>query len=412
MPYAPIPRDKTSIAVNTVDVVPYTEYKGRAVYELGSQNTGGYARVSGKVTRVKGPMVFRGNGLWSPCRPYVRSSTFAWWTGKSTEVNVGTSAARKGNVRVWEGPTSPSSIWTPTQRLPFGTSTPSVIVGGDGVGSLNANGRNRLDTQLLKAAGSRKVNYGESLAESRQTLSMIAGTSMRVLRAFMAVRKGRFGQAAKLLGVSKVPNTRSASEAWLAYQYGWAPLLSDIYDSHKLLKEGLRKGPQLFSVQSGWSESAELADNDPQFSSASVVTSCKIRGKLWYRVSDDSLSALNQLGLINPLEVAWAVLPWSFVIDWFIPVGNVLEAFSARMGISFHDGYRGVKVESKVRKSGWRASSPTYQLLSSSVQVGIDTSSYTRGDMGSLPWPGFYYKSPFSTIHVANAIALLRTLRR
>ena len=244
-----------------------------------------------------------------------------------------------------------------------------MTVGGDGVGSLNANGRNRLDTQLLKAAGSRRVNYGESLAESRQTLSMIAGTSMRVLRAFMAVRKGRFGQAAKLLGVSKVPNTRSASEAWLAYQYGWAPLLSDIYDSHKLLKEGLRKGPQLFSVQSGWSESAELADNDPQFSSASVVTSCKIRGKLWYRVSDDSLSTLNQLGLINPLEVAWAILPWSFVIDWFIPVGNVLEAFSARMGISFHDGYRGVKVESKVRKSGWRASSATYQLLSSSVQV-------------------------------------------
>jgi len=30
-------------------------------------------------------------------------------------------------------------------------------------------------------------------------------------------------------------------------------------------------------------------------------------------------------GLQDPASVAWELLPWSFVVDWFIPIGNWLE---------------------------------------------------------------------------------------
>ena len=412
MPYVPVPKGSTNISISGADDVPWVEYKGTRVYETGLERTGVYPHFGGTAIRSKGPMVIRGGKRWSPCRSYERSAYKAWWTGTSTTVYNGTAAARKGNIRVWQGIAAPVSIWSPTQRLPFGVSTTSALVSGQGVGTINALGRNRAATQLLKKAGQRKVNYGEALGESRQTLSMIARTSITVIRAFLAVRKGRFGEAARLLGVRRVPNSRSAAEAWLSYQYGWAPLLSDIYDSSKLLKSGLTSGPQLFSVSSFWDESAELADKDPNFDNAVVTSSVKVGGKLWYRISDQSLSNLNQLGLINPLEVAWALVPWSFVIDWFIPVGSMLEAWSARMGLTFHDGYFGCRVSSKVRKSGCKKTHTSYSLVSSDVEACVDVESYKREPMSSLPWPGLYYKSPFSSTHVVNALALLRTLKR
>jgi hypothetical protein len=35
------------------------------------------------------------------------------------------------------------------------------------------------------------------------------------------------------------------------------------------------------------------------------------------------------LGLADPLSVAWELTPWSFVVDWFLPVGDYLNARGA-----------------------------------------------------------------------------------
>ena len=40
----------------------------------------------------------------------------------------------------------------------------------------------------------------------------------------------------------------------------------------------------------------------------------------------EKVSIPRSLGLINPSTVAWERLPWSFVIDWFIPIGSYLDS--------------------------------------------------------------------------------------
>jgi hypothetical protein len=37
------------------------------------------------------------------------------------------------------------------------------------------------------------------------------------------------------------------------------------------------------------------------------------------------MSEIRQMGVLDPLSVAWEVLPFSFVADWFIPIGTYLE---------------------------------------------------------------------------------------
>jgi hypothetical protein len=49
---------------------------------------------------------------------------------------------------------------------------------------------------------------------------------------------------------------------------------------------------------------------------------------------------LNQTGFTNPINLLWELLPFSFVADWFLPIGNYLEALTAWNGLEFLDGYQ------------------------------------------------------------------------
>ena len=40
----------------------------------------------------------------------------------------------------------------------------------------------------------------------------------------------------------------------------------------------------------------------------------------------------------NPLLTAWEKVPYSFVVDWFIPIGDFIAQYSATDGLSFISG--------------------------------------------------------------------------
>lgn len=60
--------------------------------------------------------------------------------------------------------------------------------------------------------------------------------------------------------------------------------------------------------------------------------SCRV--KLWLKISNPQLSQLQQLGLTNPALVAWELVPFSFVFDWFISVGQYLQGITALHGVT------------------------------------------------------------------------------
>jgi len=41
---------------------------------------------------------------------------------------------------------------------------------------------------------------------------------------------------------------------------------------------------------------------------------------------------LSQLGLVNPASLAWELVPFSFVVDWFANVGDFLASFTDTVG--------------------------------------------------------------------------------
>ncbi len=286
----------------------------------------------------------------------------------------------------------------------------------DAVGSpreMSYNTRQRLNTEVMVKVGARKVSYGEAIAESRSTINHLAKTASSLARAAIAARKGRWGDVARHLGVPKRPNqvTKSLSERWLEYQYGWMPLMSDINDTHKLLKEGFRR-PQIMHSVRNLHDTNYYEETNGKFGQYSLEDEGDFRAKVYYRVNDSSMSMLNQMGLINPLEVAWAVMPYSFVVDWFLPVGNVLEALTARFGVDFIGGYYGTRIGCRQffrqdPDGGYRS-----ECIEHTRAVITHRMAYKRETMSGFPVPGFYLKDPFSSTHVTSALALIRQLSR
>lgn len=68
-----------------------------------------------------------------------------------------------------------------------------------------------------------------------------------------------------------------------------------------------------------------------------VRKGCEV--KIVYKVENRTLASLNSLGLVNPLSLAWELLPMSFVVDWFIPIGGFLRQLTAPLGLEFTYGY-------------------------------------------------------------------------
>lgn len=55
-------------------------------------------------------------------------------------------------------------------------------------------------------------------------------------------------------------------------------------------------------------------------------------------VRNKTLMRLEQFGLANPAVVAWELVPFSFVADWFVGVGDYLAAQTALLGLEVLDG--------------------------------------------------------------------------
>lgn len=289
---------------------------------------------------------------------------------------------------------------------------PHIEANGAQVGAMSANTRNKLAVEVMQKVASRKTDYGADLGEMRSTLNHLAMTAKDLLKAYKACKRGDMATLAAMFGGGKRGSHGSLESRWLEYQFGWLPLMGSIYDSHQLVTKGFRqKSPLMSAVR----RQTDRIDEERIYSAQFKYRVQSQRAdwvKVFYSVENGTLSTLAQMGLINPLEVAWELTPFSFVVDWFLPVGNFLEACTARLGVTFIDGYYATYVEGSTT-----CFAPPVDVYNSDCTVNDqivvnDYSGYTRSKLSGFPFPGLYFKNPFSTSHVLSALALIRQLSK
>lgn len=278
----------------------------------------------------------------------------------------------------------------------------------------SANDTNRAAVQALLKIKDQKVNLSVAAAEMHKAVDMVASRTMSLVKALRAIRKGNVVAAAKALGVAppkKSSHSKLQAQNWLELQYGWMPLLQDIHGAYELATMKQRTFGMTISGKS--SVKRKYKDSGSRYLSAPFVGSYVDTGdlqttvSLHYRVDSVALSWAAQAGLDNPLTVAWEITPFSFLVDWFIPIGNWIEAFTATQGLTLLGGsltkYSRIERKNTIATDGTLKSSG--QMTGVQKYFKMDRTVYT-----STPVPIPYYKNPFSVAHGLNAIALLRAI--
>lgn len=187
---------------------------------------------------------------------------------------------------------------------------------------------NRAYSKLAGQVGSASAAWAANLATWKQSHAMIVARATQLLRAVRALKRGEFRVAASVLGVRKPKrkHARDLAGQWLELSYGWMPLIQDIHNSVDVMQKPLPP-VKLRAYASGKSGPWALNAFDAGTWKFHVCAGARIVG-----VHPGALLA-NRLGLVNPATVAWEVVPFSFVIDWFIPIGTFLQSFTDFVGV-------------------------------------------------------------------------------
>lgn len=197
--------------------------------------------------------------------------------------------------------------------------------------------------RALNKARDTAFNAAVATAELPSAVKMFASTAARIVRAQAALRKGNLPGAYKALGKDYRGRTPSkdkvrdrASNYWLELQYGWLPLLSDVFAAaHKAAS--MQQAPR-FSVRGTASQTLTERFGASLGGTVVVHQELGVQVVFSYAVENGFIAHAASMGFTNPMLIAWETVPLSFVVDWLIPIGGWLQGFSAFHGLSFVDG--------------------------------------------------------------------------
>lgn len=276
--------------------------------------------------------------------------------------------------------------------------------------SIDENLRSRVETECLLKLKDQKAMLSETLVTAKQTGNLLAESAGRLWGALLAVKKRDLKRAQRLLGLHrrKITVGKDSAGELLKIQYGWKPLMDEISGLYELFGEQVREAMIIWARRNLRSEYSREYE-DPLFRfrfTGRRHSSCTLVGQL----SSNALRTASRIGLSNPLSLGWELVPFSFVVDWSMPIGNVLSAMDATSGVDFVGGYFSDTANGFTSVEQLRRSTDS---RNTTVEVGLTEDfrfSNRRIAYGSFPSGSFYAKSPFSTEHVVNALALFRML--
>jgi hypothetical protein len=264
----------------------------------------------------------------------------------------------------------------------------------------------RAENKLSKKLNSTDIDLGVALGEARETAHMLSSAMLSTFVAAKRAKRGDFSGMLKALGLSantdpKLQRFRDipdkAAGCWLGYSYGVRPLLSDVFGAVSALEKRMNV-PDVITRRVSTFEEIDLElqgtyNARPGFGDPD--TCLKFKGghrcseKLTFTVANPFTYTLSQLGLTNPLNVAWELVTLSFVVDWFLPIGSWIQGLVPPQGVTsirrtstwkgyvdveadliFRDGQRcPVKANEKWKTRTVKSTWPRFHLVGASFDL-------------------------------------------
>jgi hypothetical protein len=336
----------------------------------------------------------KGGVVLSDCAISRSSRSFTAGSGSNDQ-----GYALEGDVMVLAGPAGPSSVKT----------APSSMVSSS----------EQLLMKLYAKINSSGLVGGEFVAELGSTVGMIRRPFRGASELLMRMWKYRQKRVGKTIRSA----AKASADAWLEYRYGWKPLIMDmdtiVQSSFRLFAENdqkrlvVRAGDGFTENVSGsWSaQGSTLGAGQTTSGTRSYTRECRIGVGVIYDIQSHSLSdkmaALFGTRARDVPATLWELTPYSFVVDWFVNVGDWLQMVTPSPGINV--------------QGHWATSVTTIEETIAATFDGT-VAHHWSGSLGSqttksfslsrtcnqiLPAHPVWKLNPISVLHQADAAALM-----
>jgi hypothetical protein len=269
-----------------------------------------------------------------------------------------------------------------------------------------------------------------SVAELPKTLSLIASVLQRLRQVRQGCKRGNLRLITRALGVrhTKGVNRRawlkkSLEERWLEFRYGISPLVYDVQGAVKALDPDRDLTPRLVSraTRRDVQKSGTVVNRDQTWYGLFKYTfanteDIQVRAYCHYKADMTYLPA-RDFGLTELPLTAWELVPFSFVVDWFVNIGDWLEALTPKLGIKIlSEGYTVKRKLLSLRTVSWTKQTVSGNSYDASGSFLNSVDECERLNVYRVPYIDILYTIPPVNIKInvkraIDAIALFGKMR-
>lgn len=208
---------------------------------------------------------------------------------------------------------------------------------------------------------------------------------------------------------------RETGEAYLSFSYGLKPLMMDVHGSISQLANACDNSRTLKARASARSfeRTGRSSDGGVTRYDWSGESSHRTEMCLVYLPTNSFVETLSRFSSLNPASIAWELLPWSFVFDWFYDVGGYLRALETSVVMpGAASGYvtTTTRQDGTTTATGLGKADPWGYVHTGSLSGRYVYSTKNRALVSSLPLPRKpHFSADLGSSRLLNAASLLST---
>lgn len=191
---------------------------------------------------------------------------------------------------------------------------------------------------------------GTDLAEYRETLGLLSAASRALRHPLQNLSLACWREGNKLLRDASKYKWKSIAEiplnlmpkAWLAFHFGVEPIIKDVYALVEYICSPPK--PQKIEVKKSLKTKYSMSSRG-QTQDFSYKLGVKFSAEV-ERVNEN-LALMSDFGLVNPASIAWELIPFSFVVDWLYPVGQLIASTTDLLGYQIRNPQRVRRVKAE-----------------------------------------------------------------
>jgi hypothetical protein len=232
------------------------------------------------------------------------------------------------------------------------------------------------------------AEMGLFIAERKEAINLVTGRLSQLELGMEHLLNGRFQSFLRTYNVKpkrkhrkvKWNRPQQAASLWLEYWLGWAPMIADIFAAIDVLQSDYPKDLKVVetsvirdSRKGSWGVWSNPGFDAGDFDLAAIA---RVKYQAVMSVTNPALFRANQLGLINPVGIAFELIPLSFILNWFVNVQDFIGSFTDWVGLNLTDAFT-VSTLSVKGSETWRPEwtpaisefSVDHQLMSRSMGI-------------------------------------------